>query len=56
MEDDFVIDNGVGGYVGNGMDNWASSDQDAKESDEEYDKLKKGTFFYAYIGDIDCPL
>jgi len=52
MEDNFVIDNGVGGYMGNGMDNWVSSDQDA----EEYDKLKKGMFFYAYIGDIDCPL
>jgi len=45
MEDDFVIDDGVAGYMDNGMDDWASGDQDVEESDEEYDKPKKGLFF-----------
>jgi DNA polymerase alpha subunit A len=45
MEDDFVVDDGVGGYVDNGMDDWAGGDPDAEESDEEYDKPKKGLFF-----------
>ena len=45
MEDDFVVDDGVGGYMDNGMDDWAGGDQDAEESDEGYDKPKKGLFF-----------
>ena len=45
MEDDFVVDDGVGGYMDNGMDDWAGGDQNAEESDEEYDKPKKGSFF-----------
>lgn len=45
MEDDFVVDDGVGGYMDNGMDDWAGGDQDAEESDEEYDKPTKGLFF-----------
>jgi len=45
MEDDFVFDDGMGGYMDNGMDNWTSGDQDAEESDKEYDKPKEGLFF-----------
>ena len=45
MEDDFLVDDGVGGYMDNGMDDWAGGDQDTDESDEEYDKPKKGSFF-----------
>lgn len=46
MEDDFVVDDGVEGYMDNGMDDWAGGDQDAEESDEGYDKPKKGLFLH----------
>ena len=48
MEDDFVVDDGVGGYMDNGMDDWAGGDQDAEESDEGYDKPKKGLFLHLW--------
>ena len=48
MEDDFVVDDGVEGYMDNGMDDWAGGDQDAEESDEGYDKPKKGLFLHLW--------
>ena len=48
MEDDFVVDDGVEGYMDNGMDDWAGGDHDAEESDEGYDKPKKGLFLHLW--------
>ncbi|KAJ7282017.1 DNA polymerase family B-domain-containing protein [Mycena rebaudengoi] len=42
QEDDFVEDDGVGGYVDNGMDDWGNPDEEQSESDEEVDRRKKG--------------
>ncbi|OAX38875.1 hypothetical protein K503DRAFT_717476 [Rhizopogon vinicolor AM-OR11-026] len=43
QKDDFVVDDGVGGYMDNGMDDWTGAEND--EEDDEYEtkkKVKKG--------------
>lgn len=40
QKDDFVVDDGVGGYMDNGMDDFGDGDE-AAESDEEIDTKKK---------------
>ncbi|KAJ6624905.1 DNA polymerase alpha catalytic subunit [Mycena sp. CBHHK59/15] len=42
QRDDFVEDDGVGGYVDNGMDDWGGADEEEPESEEEFDRKKKG--------------
>jgi len=43
QKDDFVVDDGVGGYMDNGMDDWTGGDgDDAESEEEEVDKKKKG--------------
>lgn len=39
-KDDFVVDDGVSGYMDNGMDDWANEDADGSE--EEIRTNKKG--------------
>ena len=34
-KDDFVLDDGVGGYVDNGMDDWGNGDDDAQDDSED---------------------
>ncbi|KII85843.1 hypothetical protein PLICRDRAFT_298164 [Plicaturopsis crispa FD-325 SS-3] len=41
QKDDFVVDDGVDGYMDNGMDDWNGEDEDRVDSDEEFDKKKK---------------
>lgn len=43
QKDDFVVDDGVEGYVDNGMDDWMASDEEASE--EEIRTNKKCTYF-----------
>jgi hypothetical protein len=31
VKDDFILDDGVGGYVDNGMDDWGNGDDDAQD-------------------------
>jgi DNA polymerase alpha subunit A len=40
QKDDFVVDDGVSGYMDNGMDDFGDGDEIA-ESDEEVEKKKK---------------
>ncbi|KAJ7460715.1 DNA polymerase family B-domain-containing protein [Mycena latifolia] len=41
--DDFVEDDGVGGYVDNGLEeDWGGADKEDEDSDEEVDRKKKG--------------
>lgn len=43
QRDDFVEDDGVGGYVDNGMEeDWGGADEEEPDSDEEIHKKKKG--------------
>ncbi|KAH7920526.1 hypothetical protein BV22DRAFT_1073766 [Leucogyrophana mollusca] len=42
QKDDFVVDDGVGGYMDNGMDDWTGQpDEDADEDDDDIDRRKK---------------
>ncbi|KAF8621892.1 hypothetical protein AX15_007444 [Amanita polypyramis BW_CC] len=40
QKDDFVVDDGVGGYMDNGMDDWMGQEQD-DDSEDEYDRKRK---------------
>lgn len=42
QKDDFVIDDGVEGYMDNGMDDWVG--QEDKESEEEIDRKRKDMY------------
>ncbi|KAJ7708740.1 DNA polymerase alpha catalytic subunit [Mycena rosella] len=43
QKDDFVEDDGVGGYVDNGLEeDWGGADEDEEDSDEEVERKKKG--------------
>lgn len=46
QKDDFVVDDGVGGYMDNGMDDWTGGREDDEddESEEELDRKKKGAW------------
>lgn len=46
QKDDFVVDDGVGGYMDNGMDDWTGGREDDgdDESEEELDRKKKGAW------------
>ncbi|KAG2067603.1 hypothetical protein BDR04DRAFT_1104760 [Suillus decipiens] len=43
QKDDFVVDDGVNGYMDNGMDDWtgAEKDEEEDEEEEEYETKKK---------------
>lgn len=46
QKDDFVVDDGVDGYMDNGMDDFGEGDREEEMSeDEEVGKKRKGTFF-----------
>ena len=45
QKDDFVVDDGVGGYMDNGMDDFGE-DGEAMESDEDLDTRNKCTCLY----------
>lgn len=53
QKDDFVVDDGVSGYMDNGMDDWtgAEKDEDEDDEDDEYEtrKKKKGEFDCMFI-------
>ena len=42
-KDDFVLDDGVGGYVDNGMDDWENGDDDAQDDSEDEIMHKSST-------------
>ncbi|KAF8330465.1 ribonuclease H-like domain-containing protein, partial [Amanita rubescens] len=42
QKDDFIVDDGISGYMDNGMEDWMEEDQQ-DESEEEYDKKRKKT-------------
>lgn len=42
QKDDFVVDDGVGGYMDNGMDDWTGAENDDEDYDE-YETKRKGT-------------
>ena len=44
QRDDFVVDDGAGGYVDNGMDDWAGENEEDESEDEE--ELRKGIYTY----------
>ena len=35
QRDDFVVDDGAGGYMDNGMDEWTDGNEDEEEDEEE---------------------
>lgn len=47
--DDFVEDDGVEGYMDNGMDDWTGGDEEDPQSDEDTYTKKKCAFFAFYL-------
>lgn len=47
QKDDFVVDDGVGGYMDNGMDDWTGQDDADEEADEEEDLRSRKSCAYA---------
>jgi DNA polymerase alpha subunit A len=45
-ESDFVVDDGVGGYMDNGMDDWTGGNDEAEESEEEIETRRKCVMKY----------
>ena len=45
QRDDFIEDDGVGGYADNGMDDWGDNDQDIHSEEE---RVIKRTFLISY--------
>lgn len=43
QKDDFVVDDGVSGYMDNGMDDWTGAENDEEDYDE-YETKKKGEY------------
>ena len=43
QRDDFVVDDGAGGYMDNGMDEWTDGNEDDSEHEEE---IRKGIYAY----------
>lgn len=44
-QDDFIEDDGVGGYVDNGQDDWDEEDEESEDEDDfegEDEELRKG--------------
>lgn len=41
QKDDFVVDDGVSGYMDNGMDDWGQQDADEESDEEEAYSSKK---------------
>jgi len=41
QKDDFVVDDGVSGYMDNGMDDWGQQDADDESAEEKYYSSKK---------------
>jgi DNA polymerase alpha subunit A len=51
QRDDFVVDDGAGGYMDNGMDDWTDGNEEDEEEDEE--EIRKGIYAYdLYFRDI----
>lgn len=46
QRDDFVVDDGVGGYMDNGMDDWTGQDDADEEYDEEEDLRSRKSCTY----------
>jgi DNA polymerase alpha subunit A len=42
-KDDFVLDDGIGGYVDNGMDDWGNADDDAQDDSGDEIMRKSST-------------
>ena len=49
QKDDFVVDDGVTGYMDNGMDDFGEGDENAESDDDEADRRKKGMFVSLYL-------
>jgi DNA polymerase alpha subunit A len=49
QKDDFVVDDGVGGYMDNGMDDWTGAGNDEEDYDEHETKKKGEYAIYIYL-------
>ena len=47
QKDDFVVDDGIGGYMDNGMDDWTGQNDADGEDDEEEDLRSRKSCMYA---------
>lgn len=47
-KDDFVIDDGVGDYVDNGMDDWGNGSDGAQDDSEDEIMKRSGTYMWPY--------
>lgn len=47
QKDDFVVDDGVGGYMDNGMDDWTGQDDADEEDDDDEDLRSRKSCTYA---------
>lgn len=45
QKDDFVVDDGVTGYMDNGMDDFGEGDENVDSDDDEVDKKNKCMWF-----------
>ena len=41
QKDDFVVDDGVSGYMDNGMDDWGHQDADEEDEEEDHHSRRK---------------
>ena|SRR5258708_945637 len=48
-KDDFVIDDGVGDYVDNGMDDWGNGDDDAQDDSADEIMHRSSTYMWPYL-------
>jgi len=54
-KDDFVVDDGVGDYVDNGMDDWGNADDDGQEDSEDEIMRRSGSYIFTlhtYLSDL----
>jgi DNA polymerase alpha subunit A len=49
QKDDFVVDDGVTGYMDNGMDDYGEGDEIAESDDGQADRKKKCMFAGLYL-------
>lgn len=57
QKDDFVVDDGVTGYMDNGMDDFGEGDENVESDNDEADRKKKCTFIgldLTFFGSDSC--
>lgn len=56
QRDDFVVDDGVDGYMDNGMDDFGEDEAGSEEEERERSKKKKGMLAYKLFQCFECAL